>query len=191
MLANYEFIIIGEPPPLASPGLIGFAMRIMRALAVAALTLLTPVLPARAAEPAVLALLVPFSFADTSAEPRDQKAEHAARLARMADDLKAKLGASGLYRIALAPPEASRCPAGDSDCILATVRRAGADLVLTGAIQKISTMATNCWAAVFDAASGKRLFYRQLTFRGDTDEAWQRATDFLVHEIESDPPKKP
>jgi hypothetical protein len=166
-------------------------MRLCEVLVVAGLTVLTTVFPAFAAEPTILALLVPFSFFDTSAEPRDQKAEHAARLAKLSDDLKAKLGENGLYRIVEAPPEASQCPAGDSDCILTNIRRVGADLVLTGAIQKVSTMATNCWAGVFDAASGKRVFYRQLTFRGDTDLAWQRATDFLVHEIEADPPKKP
>ena len=128
-------------------------------------------------------VLMPFSYLDTSGEPRDQATEHDARLALMADVLRSGLEGTGSYRVASVPPQIAACAAKDSDCILAGARDAGAALVLTGAVQKVSTMATQLWIGLFDAADGRRLFYRQLTFRGDTDQAWQRSAQFLVHEI--------
>jgi len=99
------------------------------------------------------------------------------------------MGEHGSYRVVATPADLAACAATDSACILAAAQRAGVDLILTGAIQKVSTMATQLWAAVFDAGDGKRLFYRQLTFRGDTDQAWERATAFLAKEIEANPVK--
>jgi hypothetical protein len=145
---------------------------------------------AAGAEPASATLyLVPFGFLDTSGEPRDQTADHADRLSAMMRDLGTELQSKAGYRIAAPAAGASTCPTGESTCILDQARTAGADLVLAGAVQKVSTMATSLWVGVFEARGGKRVFYRQLTFRGDTDDAWRHATSFLVREIEDDPPK--
>jgi hypothetical protein len=37
---------------------------------------------------------------------------------------------------------------------------------------------------VIDLSSGKVVFNRLYTFRGDTDEAWKRAEQFIAREIE-------
>jgi hypothetical protein len=133
-------------------------------------------------------LLTPFGYLDTSGEPRDQSAEHARRLAAMEADIKNNLQAKGLFRIVAPPQGATPCPQGETDCILGQARNAGAKLVLAGAVQKASTMESNVWMGVFEASDGKRVFFRQATFRGDTDDAWRHAAAFLSREIADHPP---
>jgi hypothetical protein len=141
---------------------------------------------ALAAEPTLL--LTPFGYVDTSGEPRDQSAEHAKRLAAMESDLKTVLETKGHYRIVAAPGSAPSCPQGETECILGQARAAGAELVLAGAVQKASTMESNVWMGVFESRDGKRVFFRQATFRGDTDDAWAHAAHFLSREITENPP---
>lgn len=145
--------------------------------------------PSRAAEATRTLLLEPFHFFDTSGEPRDQSAEHAARLAAMTDELDKSLRSKEHFRIVAPPSGAPACAEGDSDCLLSQARVAGADVVIAGAIQKISSMASNMWVGAFDAKSGKRLLFRQITFRGDTDESWRRASAFLNSELDEGLPK--
>ena len=45
-------------------------------------------------------------------------------------------------------------------------------------------MELNVWMGVFEAGDGKRVFFRQVTFRGDTDDAWRHAAAFLSREID-------
>jgi len=49
-------------------------------------------------------------------------------------------------------------------------------------------MESNVWMGVFEANDGKRVFFRQVTFRGDTDDAWRHAAAFLSREIADHPP---
>ncbi len=128
-------------------------------------------------------LVTPFSFSDSSGEPQDQRADHERRLQAMSSDLKAELQKEGRYRIVEPPAGSAPCPEGGTACILQRAQEARADLILTGAIHKTSTMASLVWVGLFDAHDGKQLLFRQLTFRGDTDEAWSHATTFLGREI--------
>ena len=137
-----------------------------------------------------LVLLMPFSYLDTSGEPRNQVRDHEARLAIMASELKTRLQTDGKYQVASPSAAVAACAATDSECILAAARQAHVDLIFTGAVHKVSTMATQIWVGIFDAATGKRVFYRQLTFRGDTDQAWRRSAEFLARQIETAPAKK-
>lgn len=134
-------------------------------------------------------LLTPFNYFDTSGEPRDQTAEHATRLAALTRQLDDDLRNKGHYRIVAPPPGATPCSEGDLDCLLRQARAAGADLVIAGAIQKASSMELNMWVGAFDAKTGKRLFFRQLTFRGDTDDSRRHATAFLNSELDEGLPK--
>jgi hypothetical protein len=142
----------------------------------------------RAATAEETILLTPFGYLDTSGEPRDQKTEHARRLAAMEADIKGRLEAKGLFRIVAPPQGETPCPQGETNCILEQARNAGARLVLAGTVQKASTMESNVWMGVFEANDGKRVFFRQATFRGDTDDAWRHAAAFLSREITEHPP---
>jgi len=158
----------------------------MMALAVA----LAAAVPARSAQAPAL-LILPFGFFDTSGEQRDQRAEHAARLAAMARQIGDGLQAKGFYRIVPPTPAILACDSKDQDCLLAAARKAGGDRILVGAVQKASTLISQVWVGVFDARDGRRVLYRQLSFRGDSDDAWQHAGAFLLHEIEADAPQQP
>ena len=154
----------------------------------AGVLVLTVFAATRAATAEETLLLTPFGYLDTSGEPRDQRAEHASRLAAMESQIKDTLQAKGLFRIVAPPQGATPCPQGETDCILGQARNAGAKLVLAGAVQKASTMESNVWMGVFEASDGKRVFFRQVTFRGDTDDAWRHAAAFLSREIADHPP---
>lgn len=136
--------------------------------------------PAAAAEAPVVGVL-PFSYLDTSGEPRDQSAEHAARVERLTRDLTTEIAGDARVRT-LAVTAAAEC-GQDSACILAKARAEGADVVVAGGLQKISTMATQLWIGVFDVETGRQLFHRNMTFRGDNDVAWERAAEFIARQI--------
>jgi hypothetical protein len=162
------------------------------ALALIALSLLFAIAPtAHAADRPQTLLILPFGFIDTSGEPGDQRTSHAVRLAAMSRYLSDQLQEAGLYRTRPATDGIRACASNDQECLLAEARKAGGDLILVGAVQKASTLISQIWVGVFDAANGKRLFYRQLSFRGDTDEAWQHASVFLLQQLKAEAPRKP
>lgn len=136
------------------------------------------------AQPVRLAVL-PIKLLDTSGEPVDQSRQHAERMQRLAEDLASDLTRSGRYQATLLPAERllKDCPAGDAQCLLRASRAQGAELVLVGVVHKSSTLILQLWARLVDARTGRDVFSRDLNFRGDTDEAWQRAEAFLVAQI--------
>jgi hypothetical protein len=121
--------------------------------------------------------LMSFTYLDTSGEPA--ASDHEARLATLAATITSELPHYDVVPVA----GAERCAEGDSDCLLQAARAAGADLVLAGAVHKTSTLISQIWVGVFDVATGKRLFYRDLSFRGDDDEAFRRAGRFLAGQV--------
>jgi hypothetical protein len=59
-------------------------------------------------------------------------------------------------------------------------RRAGAELAVTGTVQKISNLILNMNIYVRDATDGRLVTQMSADFRGNTDESWSRALDWLV-----------
>ena len=128
-----------------------------------------------------------FNYVDTSGEERDQRREHAARLAAFMSALKADLAAKGRFRVVvpMCHPEPCSLAALTPGDVLVDAREAGASLVLIGNIHKMSTLVE--WANVqaIDVKTGRTVLAKVFTFRGDTDEAWARAERFIAAEIES------
>ena len=150
------------------------------------LLLLAALLPAVAATAAAERPLavVGFNFVDTSGEAKDQTAAHAARLSAMMETLQSKLAASGRFRIIAFACTPQPCTAEpDVDGALAEARKAGADWTLVGTVRKTSTLILDMPVQVIDMASGKSVYGRLLSFRGDTDDAWQHAARFLAREL--------
>jgi uncharacterized protein DUF2380 len=135
--------------------------------------------------------VLPIKLLDTSAEPLDQRADHARRLAMLASDLAIDLGKTGLFRTVEVEAEVlrQRCPDEAADCLLDVARDEGARLVFFGVVHKSSTLILQMWARLVDAETRSVVFSRELSFRGDTDEAWRRAEAFLVEQIRSAPPR--
>jgi hypothetical protein len=138
----------------------------------------------RKAQSAAIAV-IDFDYVDTSGEARDQRKEHERRLGSfmraLRDDL-AKGGSFWLVAPACVPNPCTLAGSTVTD-LLAAAREGGADILLIGGVHKMSTLVQ--WAKVqaIDARTGRVMFDKLFTFRGDTDEAWRRAETFIVNEI--------
>ena len=141
--------------------------------------------PAAAADatPVPIAVL-DLVYVDTSGEPRDQTQEHAARIRRFSDALRSDLARSGKFRVVTPQCGAAQCSAGGEPSeLVAQARAAGAKLVLIGGVHKQSTLIQ--WAKVqaVEVDGGRPVLDKLYTFRGDTDEAWERAEAFVAREV--------
>ena len=67
--------------------------------------------------------------------------------------------------------------------LLKTAHAAGADFLLVGGIHKMSTLVQWAKAEVIDLRSGQIVLDKLFTFRGDTDQAWRRAEEFISNEL--------
>ena len=105
-----------------------------------------------------------FQYLDTSGEPVDQTALHEKRLAAFMVALRRDVGADKRYQLT---------PAGQAD----------AKFKVVGGVQKTSTLVQWARVAVIDTGAKRVLFEKLYTFRGDNDEAWDRAEAFLAREV--------
>jgi Protein of unknown function (DUF2380) len=63
---------------------------------------------------------------------------------------------------------------------LGLARRIGAELAITGTVQKVSNLIPNMNIYVRDASSGTTIAAMSADMRGNTDESWSRTLDWLV-----------
>jgi hypothetical protein len=139
-------------------------------------------------------LILDFEIVDTSQEPGDQRADHARRLAAARDAIASSLAARGVYEIV------DRAPIqGDLDrigaqtflrtcnCIGDLGRKAGADLVMTGLVNKVSTLILSMGVSITRASSGELIYHQGFDFRGDNDNSYTRAAKFFAERIARDP----
>ncbi len=105
-----------------------------------------------------------FSYRDTSGEPVDQAAVHDRRLRAFMAALRGDVEADRRLRLA---------PAAQADARFRVV----------GGIQKTSTLVQWAKVAVIDAGTGKVVFDKLYTFRGDNDAAWQHAEAFVSRDV--------
>jgi hypothetical protein len=157
----------------------------MRRRRLAAAVMLATMLGAPA-EAATMAIM-PVKMLDTSGEVRDQSAEHDARLNTMAENLKRDL--TGTFNAVILVPEAdlvAECPEEAPQCLLDVAGRTGADQALFAVVLKTSTLIMQLFVNIVDVADGSVLDHRELNFRNDTDESWQRAEQFLVQNLAGD-----
>jgi hypothetical protein len=141
---------------------------------------------AQSVEPVTLAI-ADFDYLDTSGETKDQAAAHAERLKSFTRLLGDELSAAGKYQIvALSCPKAP-CSAGamDAQSLTDAARQSGARLLLYGGIHKMSTLVQVGKAQVADLATDQVIYDRTITFRGDDDNAWKRASEFLAEDLVS------
>ena len=142
--------------------------------------------PGHAAEPIKLAI-ADFDYKDTSGETQDQAAAHAERLNNFTQLIDQELSASGKYRIVAITCPKRPCSAGamDTQSLTDAARQSGARLLLYGGIHKMSTLVQFGKAQVADLESDQVVYDRTISFRGDDDNAWKRASEFLAEDIVS------
>ncbi len=133
----------------------------------------------------VAVAVLDFGYVDTSGESANSSAEHQARLDALAAGLRTDLVHSGRYRIVTPVCRPQACAVGSTSLAELTraAREAGADLLVLGAVHKESTLIQ--WAKVFamNVDHGRVVFDKLITFRGDSDEAWTRAEQFIAREL--------
>jgi hypothetical protein len=134
--------------------------------------------------------VIDLDYADTSGEVRDQRKEHEARLAAFSGALRNDLSKGAQFRVVtpVCRPEPCSLTGTTVPNLLAAAREAGADVIIIGGVHKMSTLVQ--WAKIeaIDAKTGRILFDKLFTFRGDTDDAWRRAEAFIFDEITALPP---
>ena len=140
--------------------------------------------PAQAAAPLTIAV-ADFDYIDTSGEVKDQRAAHQARMAQFAELLRAKLGAEGEFRVI--PIECAEPPCTPINMqparFIDVSRRSGARFVVYGGIHKMSTLVQWGDIQLLDLEADKVLLRQNVTFRGDTDEAYRRAAAFVGESV--------
>jgi hypothetical protein len=156
----------------------------MRALLVVALLTLTMSAPVRA-DPPKLAVF-DFELIDTSleGEVNGPRADEHDRLMRAGDQLRKELTESGKFQLLdIAPVNAAAHGSNLQACGGCDVQYAqqiGADLAVTGVVQKVSNLILNITVYLRDVHTGRLVTAVNTDLRGNTNESWSRAVSYLV-----------
>jgi hypothetical protein len=127
-----------------------------------------------------------FELVDTSMESPvgGPRADEQARLALVSESLRRQLQESGRYAIVDIGPVSAEARASNlqacGGCDARLARRVGAELAITGTVYKVSTLVLNMRIYVKDTETGRLLSFVNADLRGNTDESWSRALDWLV-----------
>jgi hypothetical protein len=161
--------------------------RLLHALAATTVLLAfspTAALPGTPDGPAKAVAVDDFSYLDTSGEPTDQAAAHQRRLQAFMTALHADLKADQRLRL-VDSSCAPACPADGPALVdrLHAASQSGVGVLIIGNIHKMSTLVQFARLAAIDTASNRIMFKKLYTFRGDNDEAWQRAEAFISEEL--------
>jgi hypothetical protein len=131
----------------------------------------------------VVIAVVDFNYVDTSGEVLDQRTEHDVRLSIFMSALKDDLAAGGKFRLVVPACRPDPCSRSGGSELLKAAKTAGADFLMVGGIHKMSTLVQWAKAEVIDLRNGQIVLDRLFTFRGDTDQAWRRAEEFISNEL--------
>ena len=127
-----------------------------------------------------------FELIDTSLEGeiKGVRPDEQARLARLSEQLRQRLRESGRFTLVDITPVAGEAYAANlqtcGGCDVRLAQRVGAELALTGTVQKVSNLILNMNIYIRDASSGRTVAAMSADVRGNTDESWSRALDWLV-----------
>jgi uncharacterized protein DUF2380 len=152
--------------------------------AVCAGLLLLVALPARAEPPGVA--VFDFELIDSSLQgevdgPRQDERD---RLARAASQLRQALQESGKFRVLDVAPVADAAHNSNlqacGGCDVKLAQQLGADLAITGMVQKVSNLILNMNIYVRDVHTGQPVAVMSADMRGNTDESWSRTMAWLV-----------
>jgi hypothetical protein len=122
----------------------------------------------------------------------------AKRCATLTRTLKTELQTQGLYRVAPSNPttepisrfsgrnELHTCRA----CLQEIGQSLGASRVFSSWVFRMSNLVLSLQTQVLDARTGAVIWVRHLSFRGDNDRSWERATAYLLREVKETPADK-
>lgn len=149
----------------------------------AAIALLLPLAHAKAAPQKII--VFDFYLDNTSLEPSSDAEK--ARIKKISDELRANLQKSGQFEVidaTAAEKELSnvkqigKC----NGCELPVARKAGAQLVAYGWVQKVSNLILNFNLVIEDAETGKLVHGGSVDIRGNTELSWDHGLRYLLKE---------
>jgi hypothetical protein len=145
-------------------------------------------LPVTGGQAAIAVAVFDFELIDTSLEgaTNGPRADEGARIAEISERLRHRLTQSEAFRVVDLAPVAlqarsthlQQCGGCDADF----ARRVGARLSITGTVQKVSNLILNMNIAVRQVAGGRLIAAMSADMRGNTEESWTRALDWLVRD---------
>jgi len=127
-----------------------------------------------------------FELIDTSLEGamNGVRSDEQARLESTSARLRQRLVESGRFSLVDIAPVAAEARARNlqacGGCDVRLARQVGAELAVTGTVQKVSNLILNMNVYVREADSGRLAAAASADFRGNTDESWSRALDWLA-----------
>lgn len=126
-----------------------------------------------------------FDFFDTSGEPKDQSVDHRKRLVAFGDKLRQQLVASGRFVAVSLPCQSDRCSVSDPGFRMLSqlAKQNGARYLVIGGLKKMSTLVGWVEYSVLRVDDSRSVCDRLITYRGDTDESWDRAARFSADQI--------
>ena len=140
--------------------------------------------PAHADPPKVA--VFDFELIDTSLQGEvggPRTGEHD-RLMRAGQQLRRELAESGKFQLLdIAPVNAAAHGSNLQACGGCDVQLAlklGADLAMTGVVQKVSALILNINIYVRDTHTGRLVASMSVDLRGNTDKSWSRAMNYLL-----------
>jgi hypothetical protein len=154
----------------------------MRALLLVASMLLTN--SAAFADPPKLAVF-DFELIDTSlpGEVYGSKPEQE-RMLRIGDQLRKALADSGKFTVLDIAPVSDAAHHSNlqacGGCDLKLAGQLGADLEITGVVQKVSNLILNLNIYLRDVHTGNLVTVASADMRGNTDETWSRTMSYLI-----------
>jgi hypothetical protein len=148
--------------------------------------MLVIVAPVRADQPKLA--VFDFELIDTSlqGEMSGPRADEHDRLMRAGDQLRKGLSDSGRFQIVDIAPVNTAAHGSNlqacGGCDVQFAQQLGADLFIIGLVQKVSNLILNINVYLRDAHSGQIVAAASTDMRGNTDESWSRAVNYLLRE---------
>jgi Protein of unknown function (DUF2380) len=140
---------------------------------------------------AVPVVVADFDYEDTSGEMEDKRAAHTARVKMFPNLVRERLAREDKYKVLRLDCAKATCSSdgiGAEDLVAAALT-ADARLLVYGRIHKMSTLIQWGSIQVVDVQRKQLLLNRLFSFRGDTDEAFRRAAEFVVEMTKEVTPK--
>jgi Protein of unknown function (DUF2380) len=137
------------------------------------------------AEP-VKAAVFDFELYDTSlqGEMMGPQADEQRRLQEVTDQLRKALTDTGKFAVLDIAPVNAAAHASNlqacGGCDVQYAHQLGADLAITGVVQKVSALILNMNIYLRDANTGQLIKAMSADFRSNTDESWSRTMSYLL-----------
>jgi len=105
-------------------------------------------------------------------------------LMRVSDQVRKELAETGKFQL-LEISKVNAAAHGSNlqacgGCDVQYAQQLGADLAMTGVVQKVSNLILNINIYLRDVHTGALVTSMSVDLRGNTDESWSRATSYLV-----------